>query len=1415
MPSLLKLTISVTFVVAFCISSCSAADWQVGFAKADVTPTSPVRLSGYANRAKEFDSVADPLHARAMTIVQAGQPQSAAVVIVSIDSIAVTATMTIEVATWANEKFGIERSQIVLCSSHSHAAPHLAGGLNNLYSTPLTDEETQHIKDYTSTLVAKVKQTIEAAFETAKPAKLNIATTSANFAMQRRAIRAGKWAGFGETPDGACDRRVRVLECRSMDDKVLGAAYMYACHCTTMGGDFNQVSGDWAGLSASRLEAIHPEAVFLPVIGCGADANPKPRTGYEFAQQHAAELVDSVQKAMQGERTPLTASPQARFGYAGLAPEIPTPEDVEAKAKSDNPNIKRWAEHMKATRAAMGRLPETVPMPIHSWQFGDELTWIFLGGEVVSEYQLSIEKRLGGKQTWVAAYVDDVFAYVASERMRAEGGYEVDDSMTYYLQPGRWQAGTQELIERRIDELLHETQAEGQPLSAEEALKSIHVPTGYRVELIAAEPMVRDPINVAFSPDGSAWVVEMADYPLGNGEGGRVKRLRDTDGNGTLDTVELFLSGLSYPTSVIPWRDGAIVIAAPDVLFARDTNGDGTADEREVLLTGIAESNPQHRASGFAVGLDGWLNFTSGESTKELVSHRAKKTYPVQHHDIAWNPDTGEIRTTSGETQFIRARDDFGNWFGNSNSYPMYQFVVDSRYQTQASIAGDSKQHLLTPAVAPPVFPRSRTVDRFNDLFAFNRFTSACSSMIVRTPGLGQDMLGAALVCEPVHNLVARFQVKPSGSSFVGERFEADKTYDFFTSTDPFCRPVRAVNAPDGTVWILDMSRQVIEHPEWIPTAWQERLNVRSGEKLGRIYRVYHESFSPQPLASILSKPNELKLNELLPKLASDNGAVRELAQLVWMWSGKKAEGKASTEISKSVREMAVKQGNPAVRVSALSSLAATGGLNTEDLIAALQDRDPQVVRVALELAEGQLAGAEENTLKLRKQIVATVEKDRGPQVDLQWLLTTLSFPPTETEEKLATVAARSLENSWMIRSLSLCQDPAQAKQLCNGLLSAANRPSGLSNSVFADIQQCVSRLWSRLEPAAQSSLLNDYFKEQPADAETALTPTQLLLLTAYSASKGDSQADKPDKSKQVVDLVLRKVTENSMVRMTNSEVPEPERLVLINLLGCGLVAEEQSLQAIEKLVDARQMPTVQEAALLAARRINSPAIGAMLVRLWPRLTPEARSVAATSMLTRKPWVEQMVAALEKGDVKTTDLDVATVQQLKSYGDRKIRNRCELVFGKPTARASVVTQYMNEMPKNAKPEDGKQIFADNCAVCHRPAEGKAMVGPSIDNLGHWTTEQWVTAIMDPNRAIEPKFHQYTVLTADGQVLAGVIQQRTAQSVRLAAADGSEREVALADIEEIRDSGVSLMPEGLETKLSAEKLAALIAFLRSR
>lgn len=204
-------------------------------------------------------------------------------------------------------------------------------------------------------------------------------------------------------------------------------------------------------------------------------------------------------------------------------------------------------------------------------------------------------------------------------------------------------------------------------------------------------------------------------------------------------------------------------------------------------------------ASGFEIGLDGWLHFTSGDNTKELSSTRNKQLTNVTGRDVRWDPDTGAFTLNSGHTQFVRSRDEFNNWFGNVNNQPMFHYVVEDSYRRRSGLSGPPYQHLLSPPIAPPVHPASRTKDRFNDLNTFNRFTSACSSIICRVPGLGEEMRSTALVCEPVHNLVARFKVARDGSSFTADRYPQDDKFDFFASSDPLCRPVRVINAPDET----------------------------------------------------------------------------------------------------------------------------------------------------------------------------------------------------------------------------------------------------------------------------------------------------------------------------------------------------------------------------------------------------------------------------------------------------------------------------------------------------------------------------------------------------------------------------------------------------------------------------------------
>ncbi len=430
--------------------------WRIGFGKTDVTPREPVRLSGYSNRDQEFDGVADRLSCRAMAMSNSEQ-DSGSMLLVSIDSICVTADLTNKVARWTEKQYGMSRSQLVLCSTHSHAAPHVANGLNNLFQKTLTEQELAAIARNTDQMTERIKTAIELAMNDRQPGSLSLGGDQASFAVNRRVLKEGVWSGFGIQSDGPTDHRVRVLRATDLQGRLRGAVLMYACHCTTLGGDFNQISGDWAGLAARELEQSYPGATVLATIGCGADANPNPRTNYEHAKGHASEIVSAVKRAFEKEMVPLTSFPAGHFGYAELAFELPTREHLNAMAKDSKAVNQRWSEAMTAIWDAKGQLPASYQAPIHSWQFGDELTWVFLGGEVVVDYQMKLEKLLPGANVWVAAYTDDVFAYVTSERMRTEGGYEVDFSMIYYQQPGRWASGTEALLLRRVREVFEDT----------------------------------------------------------------------------------------------------------------------------------------------------------------------------------------------------------------------------------------------------------------------------------------------------------------------------------------------------------------------------------------------------------------------------------------------------------------------------------------------------------------------------------------------------------------------------------------------------------------------------------------------------------------------------------------------------------------------------------------------------------------------------------------------------------------------------------------------------------------------------------------------------------------------------------------------------------------------------------------------
>ena len=875
---------------------------MVGFSKVDITPTKPLRLSGYARRTVPFEGKDEQLFVRAMVMKSRNGELNA---LVSIEAIGFTAEFS-KLILKQVESLGFSRERLAVCATHCHSAPHLSPGLNNLFQPPISSEQQVDSEAYTARLIEKAALSIKKALDNLQPARISFAQGKVGFARNRRVIKNGIWKNFGENPNGPVDHSLPVLRITNLDgDKTLGIVFNYACHCTTFGNKYNRLNGDWAGYAQKYLEENFEGATALCTIGCGADANPQrdENKELELAKSQGKMISTEVIKLFEKSKwKPIQSPLVASYGFAGLPIDRPGKEELKQGIEDSSPHVRSHAQSMLQTWERMGRLPETYPMPIQVWRFGDEFAMVFLGGEVVAEYALRIKKEIAAKnsveedQIWVSAYANDIFGYVASERMRSEGGYEVDFSMIYYLLPGRWSTGTEDLILARVHELFA-SKAIAEPKSVEEAEQTFALPDGFEISAIVSEPLVEDPINFAVDSKGRLWVVEMGDYPKGapgktgsrtanpkkelwDGEpGGRVKILTDSNGDGVYDSFSVFLDGLIFPTGVFPWRDGAIISGAPDIVYAADTDADGVADTQEVLYSGFKEANPQHRVNGFEYGLDGWLYLSGGTNNREITCVKTGEKVRLDGRDVRIHPQTGRAEAVSGDTQYGRCRDEFNRWFGNTNSEPLFQMVLEDRYvERNRFIESPPAKHYMTnPILNPPVYPTSRTLDRFNDLHTLNRFSSACAPLVFRNSSLGSELQNSALICEPVHNLISRVKLNEQSVAVSGERFESELNSEFLSSSDNWFRPVRQITGPDGGLWICDMYRLVIEHPEWIPESWQSSLDLYAGSNMGRIYRV-------TKTGQVLDEPIDFTVlgnKTIVEKMRSPNGWIRDMAQQI------------------------------------------------------------------------------------------------------------------------------------------------------------------------------------------------------------------------------------------------------------------------------------------------------------------------------------------------------------------------------------------------------------------------------------------------------------------------------------------------------------------------------------------------------
>jgi neutral ceramidase len=423
--------------------------FKAGVAAQVITPVEPMWMAGYGNRNKPAEGKVHDLHVKALALED---PAGGKLVLLTSDLVGVPRSLTEEVAEAVRKRTGLPRERLLLTVSHTHCGPVLRDSLSDMYDMP--EDEAKKIGPYTEQLRGWMIDVILKALADLKPARLSIGKSSAGFAVNRREPTPNGIIN-GTNRAGPVDHDVPVLRVEAPDGKLRAVVFGYACHNTTM--QFYQWCGDYAGFAQLDIEEKHPGAVALFWIGCGADANPLPRSKIELCEKYGRELADAVETVLAGKMTPVTGKCAARYATISLPfDELPPRDKWNADLLSKQFAVRRRAERLLKVLDGGGKIDDHYPhYPVQVWRLGDEVLWVALGGEVVVDYKLRLAKAITDRRAlWVTGYANDVMAYIPSARVLGEGGYEADSSMIYYGMPAKWSQAIEDKIVTKVHELV-------------------------------------------------------------------------------------------------------------------------------------------------------------------------------------------------------------------------------------------------------------------------------------------------------------------------------------------------------------------------------------------------------------------------------------------------------------------------------------------------------------------------------------------------------------------------------------------------------------------------------------------------------------------------------------------------------------------------------------------------------------------------------------------------------------------------------------------------------------------------------------------------------------------------------------------------------------------------------------------------